>query len=406
MTQLGAQVSITACDTSDAEQLAAVLAGIRAQNRLCAVIHTAGVLADAVVSELTGDQLDTVLAAKADAAWHLHRLTADAELDAFVVFSSAAGVLGAIGQANYAAANAFLDALAQQRRRKRLPATSLAWGYWQTASTMTAGLDVVDRARFTRNNLIPITTEHGLALFDAALACRHPSLVPAPLNTRALARQARHGAVPAIFSALITPRRQASTTITADTLTTKLAGQTPQQQLATLTRLVTATTAAVLAHPDPAALDPDRPFKDLGMDSLSALELRNTLTRHTGLPLPATLAFDHLTPAATARHLTSLLTAATDAITPGSAPTVDASGFVLGPHVRPQRLPLSFAQRRLWFSQQTAASAPIYNIPLALRLTGDLDVEALRAAIGDVIERHESLRALFICEQGTPISKY
>ncbi|WP_341286310.1 type I polyketide synthase [Mycobacterium decipiens] len=317
LTQLDAQVSIAACDASDPAQLAAVLAAIPTQHRLTAVVHTAGVLDDAVISELTTEQLDAVLTAKADAAWQLHRLTADADLDAFVVFSSAAGVLGAPGQANYAAANAFLDALAHQRHRNGLPATSLAWGYWQTASAMTAHLDAVDQARFTRNNLTPITTEHGLALFDAALTCQQPNLVPAPLNTRALARQARHGAVPTILTGLTTTRRQASTTTTTDTLTTQLAGQTPQQQLATLTSLVTTTTATVLAHPDPTALDPDTPFKDLGMDSLSALELRNTLTRHTGLPLPATLAFDHPTPTTIAQHLASLLTG-TSAPTPTS----------------------------------------------------------------------------------------
>uniref|UniRef100_UPI0021E52480 non-ribosomal peptide synthetase n=1 Tax=Mycobacterium simulans TaxID=627089 RepID=UPI0021E52480 len=391
LTRLGAQVSITACDTSDVEQLAAVLAGIPAEHRLSGVIHAAGVLDDVVVSELTSEQLATVLTTKADAAWHLHRLTADAELDAFVMFSSAAGVLGALGQANYAAANAVLDALAQQRHRNGLPATSLAWGYWQAASAMTAHLDAVDQARFTRNNLTPITVEHGLALFDAALASRQPTLIPTPFNTRALARQARDGALPVILSALTTSRRQASTAPAADTLAKQLASQTPQQQLATLTDLVATTTAAVLAHPDAAALDPDLRFRDLGMDSLSALELRNTLTRHTGLPLPATLAFDHPTPTAAAHHLASLITATSDAVAP-----------VLGPRVRPQRLPLSFAQRRLWFIEQTVDSIPIYNIPIAVRLTGDLDVEALRDAIGDVIERHESLRTRFIGEQGTP----
>ncbi|MHA7702014.1 amino acid adenylation domain-containing protein [Mycobacterium sp. ML4] len=395
LTRLGAQVSIAACDSSDGEQLAAVLAAIPARHRLRGVIHAAGVLDDAVVSELTGEQLATVLGGKADAAWHLHRLTADVELDAFVMFSSAAGVLGALGQANYAAANAVLDALARKRHCDGLPATSLAWGYWETASAMTAHLDAVDQARFTRNNLTPITIEHGLALFDAALASRQPNLIPTPFNTRALARQARHGALPVILSALTTARRHASTIAPADTLIRQLARQTPQQQLATLNALVATTTAAVLAHPDPTALDPDLPFRDLGMDSLSALEFRNTLTRHTGLPLPATLAFDHPTPAATAQHLAGLLTATTDA-------TAAGLDLVLGPQLRPQRLPLSFAQRRLWFIEQTADATPIYNIPMALRLTGDLDAAALRTAIGDVIERHESLRTRFICEQGTP----
>ncbi|WP_373175984.1 type I polyketide synthase, partial [Mycobacterium marinum] len=301
LTQLGAQITITACDTSDPTQLATLLANIPSEHPLRAVIHTAAVIDDAVVTELTVEQLDTVLTAKADTAWHLHRLTADINLDVFVVFSAAAAVLGAPGLANYAAANAFLDALAHHRHHHGLPATSLAWGYWQTPG-IAAHLDTVSQARFTRSHLIPITTEHGLALFDAALACQQPNLVPAPLNPHTLARQARQGVLPAILSSLTTTRRHA-TIGSAETLTAQLATQTPEQQLATLTRLVTTATAAVLAHPDPATLEPDLPFKDLGIDSLSALELRNTLTRDTGASLPATLVFDHPTPSAIAQYL-------------------------------------------------------------------------------------------------------
>ncbi|BBC67173.1 hypothetical protein MMRN_40690 [Mycobacterium marinum] len=300
LTQLGAQITITACDTSDPTQLATLLANIPSEQPLRAVIHTAAVLHDAVLTELSPDQLDTVLTAKADTAWHLHQLTAHIDLDAFVMFSAAAAVLGAPGLANYAAANAFLDALAHHRHHHGLPATSLAWGYWQTPG-IAAHLDTVNQARFTRN-LIPITTEHGLALFDAALVSRQPHLVPAPLNTRTLARHARQGVLPAILSALTNMRRHA-TIGSAETLTAQLATQTPEQQLATLTRLVTTATAAVLAHPDPATLEPDLPFKDLGIDSLTALELRNTLTRDTGASLPATLVFDHPTPSAIAQYL-------------------------------------------------------------------------------------------------------
>src|SRR6185437_12454014 len=127
---LGAVVTITAADTSNPTELAAVVASIPEQHRLDGVIHTAAVLDDAVFSELTEHQLHTVLAAKADSAWYLHELTAEHDLTAFIVFSSAAGVLGNPGQANYAAANAFLDALAGHRRRHHRCATSLAWGYW------------------------------------------------------------------------------------------------------------------------------------------------------------------------------------------------------------------------------------------------------------------------------------
>ncbi|MGB7163323.1 MAG: SDR family NAD(P)-dependent oxidoreductase [Mycobacterium sp.] len=307
LTRLGAQVTITACDTSNPAELAAVLESIPAQHRLSAVIHTAAILDDAVVTELTGEQLDTVLAAKADAAWHLHQLTADTDLDAFVVFSSAAAALGAPGQANYAAANAFLDALARHRHHTQRRATSLAWGFWQTTSEMTAHLSSRDQARMSRNGLAPITTEHGLALFDAALTYQQPNLLASAFNTGALARQARHNTLAPILSALTTSRPQAATA-SPHTLAARLAIQAPEQQLQTLTTLVNTATATVLAHPDPAGLDAERTFKELGTDSLTAIELRNALTQQTGLTLPPTLIFNHPTPAALARHLIEVLT--------------------------------------------------------------------------------------------------
>ncbi len=322
LTGLGAQVMISACDTANPAELAAVLDAIPATQPLTAVIHAAGVLDDAVMTELTADQLDAVLSAKADAAWYLDQLTDHQDLAAFVLFSSAAGILGAPGQGNYAAANAVLDALAQQRHRHHRRATSLAWGYWQTPTGMTAELSSRDRARLTRS-LTPITTEHGLAMFDAVLARHQPALLLSPLPARALARQAREHPLPPILSALTTTRRHAQTA-SAQGLGEQLATQTAPQQLQTLTTLVTTATATVLAHPDPAALDPDLTFKDLGIDSLTALELRNALTRHTGLTLPATLVFDQPTPAALARFLSALLT---DTAAP-AVPTTPVAGRV------------------------------------------------------------------------------
>jgi acyl transferase domain-containing protein/acyl-CoA synthetase (AMP-forming)/AMP-acid ligase II/NADPH:quinone reductase-like Zn-dependent oxidoreductase/acyl carrier protein len=316
LTGLGAHVTIASCDTSDPAELAAALDTIPAGHPLTAVLHTAGVLDDAVVTELSPQQLDTVLAAKADAAWHLHHLTADRDLAAFVLFSSAAGILGSPGQANYAAANAFLDALARHRHHTQRQATSVAWGYWQTPTGMTAHLNTTDLTRLTSTGLTPITSEHGVALFDAALNSQRPNLLASPFNTGALTRRARQNTLDPILSALTTSRRQAATA-SPRTLTTLLATQTPQQRLDTLTAMVTTATATVLAHPDPAALDPDRPFKDLGIDSLTALELRNTLNQHTGLSLPATLVFDHPTPNALATHLADLLTDTAAPAVPG-----------------------------------------------------------------------------------------
>ena len=204
----------------------------------------------------------------------------------------------------------------------QLPATSVAWGYWQTPSGMTAHLDTRDRARITGGGgLAPITAEHGKALFDAALAQHQPAVVAAPINQRALARQAgRHG-VPAILSALITARPQAAASAGPQALAARLAGLTAVQRREVLTGLVIETTATVLAHPDPATLDAERPFKDLGIDSLTALELRNSLSAQTGVSLPATLVFDHPSPAAIAEHLDGLLGGAA-----GAAAVVVARG--------------------------------------------------------------------------------
>ncbi|HEX8689430.1 MAG TPA: SDR family NAD(P)-dependent oxidoreductase, partial [Solirubrobacterales bacterium] len=133
--ELGASARIEACDVSDREQLKALIDSIEDEHPLGAVIHAAGALADATIESLTDEQVERVFAPKADAAWHLHELTRDADLSAFVAFSSAAGIVGGAGQGNYAAANLFLDALAHKRRAEGLPAPSIAWGLWETAGS-------------------------------------------------------------------------------------------------------------------------------------------------------------------------------------------------------------------------------------------------------------------------------
>ncbi|MGW7580994.1 type I polyketide synthase [Kitasatospora sp. NPDC054768] len=308
---LGARVDVEACDVADRDALAALLAGIPADRPLSAVVHAAGVLDDGTIESLTPERMRHVLRPKVDAALNLHNLTRDLALSAFVLFSSASATVGNAGQGNYAAANAFLDALAQHRRALKLPAQSLAWGLWARRSTMTGTLTAADLRRMSRGGTAAIGSEEGLALFDAALTLDEPLLVPVKIDLGRLRTAARTGPVPALLAALVpgTARRPASgaDAAEADSLRRRLTGLTPEERVATLLDLVRSRVADILGHGGPEAVDPDQAFKDLGFDSLTAVELRNRLGAATGRRLPATLVFDHPTPAAVAAHLTGRL---------------------------------------------------------------------------------------------------
>ncbi|WP_411041461.1 SDR family NAD(P)-dependent oxidoreductase [Streptomyces collinus] len=305
---LGAEVVVAACDVSDRESLATVLDGIAAEHPLTGVVHTAGVLDDGVVAALSPERLDAVLRAKADAAWHLHDLTLDQSLAAFVLFSSSAGVLGAPGQGNYAAANTFLDALAAHRRAAGLPAVSLAWGLW-AAGGMGERLDEAELRHLGRNGFPPMTTEQGLSLFDSALTADEALRVLVRLDLPALrASDAASGPLSSMLRGLVPPaRRAAGHTPIGESLHALLAGRPAEDRRQELLGLVRTEVARVLGHPSADSVAADQAFKDLGFDSLSAVELRNRLNAVTGLRLPATLVFDHPTATAVADHLNRLL---------------------------------------------------------------------------------------------------
>ncbi|MEU8001742.1 SDR family NAD(P)-dependent oxidoreductase [Catellatospora sp. NPDC049111] len=304
LTALGAQVTVAACDTADRDALASLLADIPADRPLTAVVHAAGVADDGVIGSLDPQRLAGVLRPKVDASWHLHELTQDADLDAFVLFSSAAAVFGAPGQGNYAAANAFLDGLALHRREQGLPATALSWGLWAARSSgITGHLGDADFQRMARAGLTALDEQEGLALLDAALGRPDPWLLPMRLDLRVL--RAPGNAVPALLRGLvpIPGQRTAASGQQMSGLADDLArlGEAEQREL--LGDLVRKQVATVLGHAAGAAVDPDRAFKELGFDSLTAVDLRNRLNTLTGLRLPATLVFDHPTPGSLAEHL-------------------------------------------------------------------------------------------------------
>ncbi|NML53650.1 SDR family NAD(P)-dependent oxidoreductase [Streptomyces sp. R302] len=322
LTARGADVTVAACDVADRAALTELLAGIPAGRPLRAVVHAAGVLDDGVLESLTPERTERVLRPKADAAWNLHEATRDARLTAFVLYSSVQGLLGGAGQANYAAANTFLDALAHHRRSLGLPGTSLAWGPWADGG-MAAGLSAADRDRFARTGMVAIGAGQGMRLLDAALRLDAATAVPLPIDPAAL--RALGDAIPPLFGGLVRPAARkaaagpADTPAAGPTLAERLAECAEEERHALLLDLVRAEVAGTLAYGGADSVDAKRGFKELGLDSLTAVELRNRLGRTTGLRLPATLVFDYPTPEAVAGHLlTELAPPVSDAPAPGT----------------------------------------------------------------------------------------
>jgi acyl transferase domain-containing protein/acyl carrier protein len=310
LAELGAEVAVAACDVTDRARLAEVLAAIPAEHPLTAVVHTAGVLDDAVLSELTPERLEKVLRPKIDAAWNLHELTKDQDLTAFVLYSSVAGLIGNAGQANYAAGNTFLDALAQYRQAHGLPATSLAWGLWAQSSTISGGLQEADLRRLARLGLLPLSSDDAMELFDAAPATGEAVLAVTRLNTDALRKQGER-LLPLLRDLAPAGPRRATAGAGSEggpTLVERLGALPEEERMVALTDLVRGQVAAVLGHADGGSVEADRAFQELGFDSLTAVELRNQLNTATGLRLPTTLVFDHPTPAALATYLRRQIT--------------------------------------------------------------------------------------------------
>ncbi|KUN09174.1 polyketide synthase [Streptomyces yokosukanensis] len=307
LAESGAEVTLARCDAADRADLAALLDehghGVRA------VVHAAGVVDNGVLATLDTDKVDRVLRPKVDAAWNLHELTRERDLTAFVLLSSTAGLLVGGGQANYAAANTFLDGLAAHRHALGLPAVSLAYGLWSGSGGMSADIDAADLERLRRLGLPALTPAQGLRTFDAGLGAEDAVLVPVRLDAAAL--RARPDGVPALLRGLVRPARrrgaEAAAGVFADSWRDRLAPLADSERDRALLELVRTHVAGVLGHPSPESVDPGRAFQEMGFDSLAAVELRNLLAGATGLALPATLVFDQPTPLTLAAHLKGAL---------------------------------------------------------------------------------------------------
>ncbi|MFE3767909.1 SDR family NAD(P)-dependent oxidoreductase [Streptomyces sp. NPDC059122] len=304
LTGLGAAVEVVACDMADRASVAALVAGVPSSRPLTAVIHTAGVVADASFEDQTAADVDSVFGPKVAGAWHLHELTEHLPLAAFVLYSSTSGLLGAPRHATYAAANSFLDALAQHRRSRGLVATALAWGAWAQAGGVTGHLDERTWARLSRTGARPMASDEALELFDAALAVDRPLVVLSPFDAAVMAKS---GLVPPLYRGLVRPARRVADDSDHDPaaarFAARLAGLPPAKQEQLVLLLVRETAAAVLGHTSSSAVVPDSSFKDLGMDSLGAVEFRDRVHQATGVRLAAAAVFDHPTPTRLARHL-------------------------------------------------------------------------------------------------------
>ncbi|MFJ5035904.1 SDR family NAD(P)-dependent oxidoreductase [Streptomyces sp. NPDC088560] len=302
--ELGAWVQVVACDVADRDQVVKLLAQVPDDAPLTGVFHAAGLLDDGVVAALDEQRLEQTLRPKVDAAVHLDELTREMDLAAFVSFSSVAGVLGTTGQANYAAANAFLDALATARQARGLAGQSLAWGLWAQASGMTGHLGDADTARLARWGVRAMDSRTGLRLLDEALLREAAVLIPAVLDAAARRERRPGDSVPSILRGLTgAARRTARQAPETGAARVRLAALDPGERAAEVRDLVLRQAAVVLGRSGPDEVAPQRPFKELGLDSLMAVELRNALGAATGLVLPSTLVFDHPSAERLTEHL-------------------------------------------------------------------------------------------------------
>ncbi|MEV6238350.1 amino acid adenylation domain-containing protein [Lentzea sp. NPDC051838] len=378
--ELGERLLVVAADIADAGQAAAALAEIRSHGPIVGVVHAAGVLRDSTIAAMTEDQLHEVLRGKADSAVLLDALTAHDDLAFFVLFSSVYGVLGGPGQANYAAANTFLDQFAAWRREQGRPATSVAWGLWEEASGMTGHLGDADLQRLRRNGIVPFPVSAGLAMFDAALAADTSFVVAAELDVSGLAD------VPFLLTSLA-PQHRAPVVeaVTEDAASLLAVAATAQDRRAVVRDVVIGCVAGLLGV-EPRRVDARRSFFEMGFDSLTSTELRGRVGKRLGVRVGATAVFDHPTPEALTTHVAELV---------GEPVEENRSVAPLLPidDGKCALTPLQEAYVAGRSSEFELGDVSTY-IHIEADLTG-FDLAAAERALRLMVRRHEMLRAVF-----------
>ncbi|WP_315833555.1 type I polyketide synthase [Bradyrhizobium prioriisuperbiae] len=326
---LGARVTVSSADVSERSAVHGLLAAIPSELPLRGVVHAAGISDIGMLVQQSAERFARVMAAKVGGACHLDAETRGLDLDVFVLFSSVASTIVPAGLGGYAAANACLDALAARRRAAGLPGQSLAWGPWTDASSKAAGLasglDRVRQVRLAKSGLGSVDPLHGIALFKAALGRSEAQLLPVPLDLGVL-RKSFEGTVPPLWRELVRSPRRATAAPRRGGWAAELALLLEKDRAAAVIEVVRGEVARVLSLGAADAVESERPLKELGLDSLMAVVLRNALGKRAGARLPATLAFDYQTPAAIARYLLERVLSAQGVATNESLPEISRRG--------------------------------------------------------------------------------
>lgn len=392
---LGATVELAALDVADEFEMKSFLAAYRREGRpaIRGVVHAAGVLNDRTLVELRQEELHEVLRPKVQGAWLLHRLLGD-DLDFCVLFSSAASVFGSPGQGNYAAGNAFLDALAAHRRALGLPATSINWGPWSEVG-MAARDEKTDRLALL--GVQAIAPRQGLDVLERLWGQSSPQTVVVPLDWRRYTRRFQAGTEPVLTCDLVGQERaKAESSMAAEkaVLTREaLLAASPEERPRLLESFLRDQAARVLGFA-PSRLDVRQSLNNQGLDSLMAVELRNRMEAALGLNVPVVMFLQGPSVQQLAGRLAGELTA-------DHSPDID----LVARRADPSNYPLSLNQQALWFLNQLLPNEEGLTAAGAVRIQDELDLRAMRAAVQKLVDRHAALRTVFVVTPDGPVQR-